>query len=181
MKLSIKKSTGVLLMYVAVLLVVCLLAVFGGIRTEGFRSYARVDPTVPENQVCSTLVKRMFPNYQFSDKAKNIIGTLKPDMTSSFGAIGIEPNMNFQCVIPNYPSNPQSLVIAGGGGAQSFDTSTDLKMFNIDVQRRYNGDVRCSGRMRDGTEKINLPFRNEETSLKGCTLSIANYKDNPEQ
>lgn len=171
------KPKQVLIIYICILLFVCLLIAFTKREMFAVSSVYSMNAAVPDNQLCSSLVTKMFPGYNFSEKAKNVIGTLKPDITTSFGAIGVEPNMNFQCVIPNYPLNP--LTFPSDDGGFFIDTSSDLKIFNINVNPRYDGQLRCVGRSTDDNEQIDLPYRDDKTSLRGCTISIASYKGRP--
>jgi hypothetical protein len=172
------KATKVLIIYVCVLLLMCLLAaVFPNELFTDNKSISTMNVKSPDNQLCGTVVKNMFPNYTFSDKAKNVIGTLKPDVTTTYDAIGFEPNMNFQCVIPNYPLNP--LNITTTDGSFYVDTSSDLKIFNIDVKQQSDGRLRCVGKSSDGKQQVDMPYRDENTSLRGCTINIPSYKDTP--
>lgn len=173
------KATKVLIIYVCVLLLVCLFTTVS--RKEMFTSKNSIysmNPALPDNQLCGTLVAKMFPDYTFSDKAKNVIGTLKPDVTTTYAAIGMEPNMNFQCVIPNNPLNP--LAIPTVDGSFYLDTSSDLKIFNINVNQQYDGQRRCVGKSSDGSQQVDMPYRDEKTSLRGCTISIPGYKGRPQ-
>ena len=172
------KATKVLVIYICVLLFVCLFAVVS--RKEMFinTSIYSINNAVPDSQLCSALVSRIFPDYKFSEKAKNVIGTLKPDVTTTFGTVGMEPNMNLQCVIPNYPLN--SLTIPTADGSFYVDTSSDLKIFNINVNPQYDGKLRCVGKSSDGSQQVDMPYRDEKTSLRGCTISIPAYKGKPQ-
>lgn len=173
------KATKVLIIYVCVLLLVCLFTTVS--RKEMFttnKNTYSMNAASPDNQLCGSVIATMFPDYSFSDKAKNVIGTLKPDITTQYGALGIEPHMNFQCVIPNNPLNP--LTIPTVDGSWYLDTSSDLKIFNINVNQRYDGQRRCVGKSSDGSQQVDMPYRDEKTSLPGCTISIPSYKDRPQ-
>lgn len=172
------KATKVLIIYVCVLLLACLVTVLSPKERFTNNNIYSIDPSLPDNQLCGALVKQMFPDYTFSEKAKNVIGTLKPDVTTTYSAIGIEPNMNFQCVIPNTPLN--SATVPTADGSWSINTSSDLQIFNINVNQRYDGQLRCVGKSSDGSQQVDMPYRDDKTSLPGCTISIPSYKDRPQ-
>lgn len=123
-----------------------------------------LDPRVPDNQLCSKLIQKVFGRYKFSEKARNVIGSLKPDITTMYGAVGIVPKINTQCVLPNYGDS---------------DLSSDLHTFKVSIQSKFDGNMECLSAKTDDSLKVELPYRNAQTAFRGCEVNIMNYKNNP--